>query len=87
MPRAMGDAVLEAEGPGRPSHFLKALGLDAGSAQEAVLRQELECLAHPWARVAAARQEPVDTPVQFLAGTGLAGTERAGTAARCGARR
>ncbi len=79
MPRAMGDAVLETEGPGRPSHFLKALGLDAGSAQEAVLRQELECLAHPWARVAAARQEPVDTLVQFLASTRLAGTEPAST--------
>ncbi len=54
------------------SGFLAALGLDCGPGQEAVLRQELECLAHPWARIAAARQEPVDTLVHFLAGTGIA---------------
>ncbi len=38
---------LETEGPGRPSDFLKALGPVGGSAQETLLRQELECLAHP----------------------------------------
>lgn len=52
--------------------FLAALGADGGPAQEELLRQELDCLAHPRARVAAARQEPVDTLVQFLADTRLA---------------
>ncbi|MEZ0094816.1 hypothetical protein [Streptacidiphilus sp. EB129] len=54
------------------SAFLAALGVDAGREQVDILQQELEWFAHPRARVAARRQEPVDTLVEFLATTRLA---------------
>ncbi|MGF1427238.1 hypothetical protein [Kitasatospora sp. LaBMicrA B282] len=59
-------------GTGGRSGFLAALGVAGTPEQDELLQRELELLADPRARAAARRQEPLDTLVGFLAGTGLA---------------
>ncbi|MDH6117882.1 hypothetical protein ABH930_005261 [Kitasatospora sp. GAS204A] len=71
------EGTLDQDGRTLRSAFLAALGVDVDPAQEEILRRELEVLSHPRARVAAARQEPQDTLVQFLATTLLAVPEDA----------
>ncbi|SEM50825.1 hypothetical protein [Streptacidiphilus jiangxiensis] len=52
--------------------FLRALGVEPDDGQVRLLCRELEWFAHPRVRTAAARGEPEDTLVEFLATTELA---------------
>lgn len=51
--------------------FLAALSPEGGPQADALLCRDLDVYAHPRARAAARRQQPVDTFIDFLAGSSL----------------
>jgi hypothetical protein len=66
------DSAAEPDGADAGSAFLRALGVKPDRTQGERLQQELEWFAHARVRAVAARTEPVDMLVEFLATTQVA---------------